>query len=103
MDYIELNKDAYEDSIRVILYAHKDYAKMTETERIRATYQHCCLKYVNKEYMTNTSLRERFGMNRNSASTISRLIALTIEQGKVKDFDPNDKTKKFRKYIPYWA
>ena len=32
--------EEYEDSIRVIIFAHKDYSKMTEEERIRATYQH---------------------------------------------------------------
>ena len=35
--------EEYEDSIRVILYAHKEYSKMTEEERIRATYQHLLL------------------------------------------------------------
>lgn len=41
--------EEYEDSIRVIIYAHKEYAKMAAEERLRATYQHCCLKYVNKD------------------------------------------------------
>lgn len=30
--------EEYEDSIRVIIYAHKDYAKMTEEERLRALH-----------------------------------------------------------------
>lgn len=95
--------EEYEDSIRVILYAHKEYSKMTEEERIRATYQHCSLKYVNKEFMTNTTLRERFRIDKNNSSIVSRLIASTIEKGLIKDFDPDGNTKKFKKYIPYWA
>lgn len=95
--------ETYEDSIRVILYSYKEYSKMTEEERIRATYQHCCLKYVNKEYMTNTTLRERFKINKNNASIISRLISTSIKKRYIKDFDPKDNTKKFKKYIPYWA
>lgn len=95
--------EEYEDSIRVILYAHKEYSKMTEEERIRATYQHCSLKYVNKEFMTNTTLRERFKIDKNNSSIVSRLIASTIEKGLIKDFDPDGNTKKFKKYIPYWA
>ncbi len=95
--------EEYEDSIRVILYAHKEYSKMTEEERIRATYQHCSLKYVNKEFMTNTTLRERFKIDKNNSSIVSRLIASTIEKGLIKDFDPDGSTKKFKKYIPYWA
>lgn len=95
--------EEYEDSIRVILYAHKEYSKMTEEERIRATYQHCSLKYVNKEFMTNTTLRERFRIDKNNSSIVSRLIASTLEKGLIKDFDPDGNTKKFKKYIPYWA
>lgn len=95
--------EEYEDSIRVIIFAHKDYSKMTEEERIRATYQHCCLKFVNKEIMTNTTLRERFKIDKNNSSTVSRLIAIAIEKGVIKDFDPNGNTKKFKKYIPFWA
>lgn len=95
--------EEYEDSIRVILYAHKEYSKMTEEERIRATYQHCSLKYVNKEFMTNTTLRERFRIDKNNSSIVSRLIASSIEKGLIKDFDPDGNTKKFKKYIPYWA
>lgn len=95
--------EEYEDSIRVILYAHKEYSKMTEEERIRATYQHCSLKYVNKEFMTNTTLRERFRIDKNNSSIVSRLIASAGEKGLIKDFDPDGNTKKFKKYIPYWA
>ena len=43
--------EEYEDSLRVILYPYKEYAKLTEIERLRATYQHCCVKYVNKEFL----------------------------------------------------
>lgn len=95
--------EEYEDSIRVIIFAHKDYSKMTEEERIRATYQHWCLKFVNKEIMTNTTLRKRFKIDKNNSSTVSRLIATAIEKGVIKDFDPNGNTKKFKKYIPFWA
>ena len=95
--------EEYEDSIRVIIYAHKDYAKMTEEERLRATYQHCCLKYVNKELMTNTTLRERFGIDKNNSSIVSRLISTALQKKIIKDFDPEGTTKKFKKYIPFWA
>ena len=80
----------------MVLYAHKEYAKMTEEERVRAAYQHCCLKYVNKEFMTNTTLRERFRIDKNNSSIVSRLIALAIEKNVIKDFDPEGSTKKFK-------
>lgn len=53
--------------------------------------------------MTNTTLRERFRIDKNNSSTVSRLISLAIEKNIIKDFDPDGNTKKFKKYIPYWA
>ena len=53
--------------------------------------------------MTNTTLRKRFKIDKNNSSTVSRLIATAIEKGVIKDFDPNGNTKKFKKYIPFWA
>lgn len=33
---------------------------MYRNDRVRACYQHCCLRYVMNQKMTNRSLRERF-------------------------------------------
>ncbi len=38
---------------RVVLFAHKDHRDMDIEDRVRACYQHCCLKYVNREPMNN--------------------------------------------------
>ena len=62
-----------EQHTRVILFSHKDYKDMDVEDRIRACYQHCCLKYVNKKPMNNTSLRERFSINEKSSATVSRI------------------------------
>ena len=94
--------EVYEDSIRVILYPYKEYAKLTEEERLRATYQHCCIKYVNRDYMTNTSLRERFKIEKNNSPMVSKILSLAVERKLIKVFDPNSGNK-FKKYIPYWA
>ena len=95
--------EEYEDSLRVILYPYKEYAKLTEIERLRATYQHCSVKYVNKEFMTNSSLRERFKIDKVNSSMVSRILALALKRKLIKDFDPENKNNKAKKYIPYWA
>jgi ATP-dependent DNA helicase RecG len=43
-----------------LLFAHKDFDEMDRNDRIRACYQHCCLRYLMNERMTNQSLRARF-------------------------------------------
>lgn len=48
-----------EDNTVAILYADKPLSAMDAKDRIRACYQHACLKYVFNERMTNESLRTR--------------------------------------------
>ena len=72
-------------------------------DKMRATYQHCCLKYVTNEKMTNQSLRSRFGIEERNAATASRIIGDTLNEGLVKNDDPNTNSKKYAKYIPFWA
>ncbi len=59
--------DFREDDIRttVVLYSHVDFSEMSRQDRIRACYQHCCLRYVFNEPMTNSSLRTRFQLASN--------------------------------------
>ncbi|MDD3308289.1 MAG: transcriptional regulator, partial [Acetobacterium sp.] len=57
-------------------------------------YQHCCLKYVSSDFMTNQTLRQRFQIEEKNYSTASRIIADTIGAGLIKDYDPVSKSKK---------
>lgn len=87
----------------VVLFGHKDFAAMDRSERVRACYQHCCLRYVMNEKMTNQSLRTRFELPETKAETVSRIIKDTIEEGKVKLVDPESTSKRYAKYVPFWA
>lgn len=88
---------------RVILYSVKDLKAMDKQDKIRACYLHACLKYVSGEYMTNQSLRERFGIAEHNYSIASRIIGDTKDKELVKDYDPENKSKTYAKYLPFWA
>lgn len=92
-----------EHFLRVVLYAHKALRFMDKNDKIRACFQHCALKYVSGEFMTNKSLRERFNVAEKNYPAISRIIADTIEAGLIRDYDEINKSKKFAKYVPFWA
>lgn len=77
--------------------------QMDKHDKIRACYLHACAKYVSGEMMTNQSLRDRFGIEEHNYSTASRIISDAIASGLVKDFDADNKSKKYAKYIPYWV
>lgn len=88
---------------QVILYGPRPLREMDHRDKIRACYQHACLKYANGQPMTNQSFRERMGIAEQNYSIASRIIAEAIEDGKIKAYDPDNKSKKHAKYIPFWA
>lgn len=94
--------EIYNDHTKVILYSHKEFAKMTKDDRYRACYLHACLKRVNRDYMTNASLRERFDIDSKNSSMISRLLNDTCKIGLIK-ISPDSTSDKNRKYLPFWA
>ncbi|MFN8525599.1 MAG: ATP-binding protein [Chloroflexota bacterium] len=89
-------------STRAVLFAHKPLTRMDKVERVRACYLHACLRFVQREQFTNSSLRERFGIRPQNLATASRIIRETLEEGLIKPYDP-DQSKKMAKYVPYWA
>lgn len=91
-----------EEHTRVVLFAHQDYRNMGQEDRIRACYQHCCLKYVNREPMNNTSLRLRFQIDEGNSAMVSRVIKQTIEAGLIRLYDPAANRRTYR-YVPWWA
>ena len=91
-----------DEHTRVTLFTHKPWTEMDREERVRACYLHSCLKYVTNDFMTNASLRQRFGMDEKSISIASRVIRDTVEARKVRPKDP-ETAPKHMKYVPYWA
>jgi ATP-dependent DNA helicase RecG len=90
------------DSTRVVLFSHRPLTAMDRADRSRACYHHACLRYVERDMMTNSSLRQRFGIEEKNSATASRIIREAMEDGVVKPFDP-DQGKKYAKYQPHWA
>lgn len=94
--------EAPEGFTRAVLFAHKSLAAMNRGDRVRACYMHACLGYVMRQPVTNTSLRERFGIEEKNAALASRLLNEAIEDGMIVVRDPSVGTRS-RSYLPYWA
>lgn len=87
---------------RITLYAARALGQMDKEDKIRACYQHCCLKVVSGELMSNQSLRHRFNIEEKNYSTVSRIIADTIGAGLIKAYREENKAKRYTKYVPWW-
>ncbi|MCF7733048.1 MAG: putative DNA binding domain-containing protein [Cephaloticoccus sp.] len=87
---------------RAVLFSHKALREMDRTERSRACYLHASLRYVERDVMTNSSLRARFGIQEQNSAFASRIIREAMEDGMVKRADETQ-GRKHAKYLPFWA
>lgn len=87
----------------VTIYGPKSFQGMDRDDRIRATYQHSALKWVMSERMTNQSLRDRFHLPESKSAITSQIIAAAIEAGLVKPDEGVGSSRKFARYLPFWA
>ena len=90
------------DNTRVTIFAHRPLARMEQADRVRACYLHACLRYVRRDYLTNTSLRERFGMTQAQTPVVSRLIREAVDAGAIVPQDA-EAAPKLMRYVPAWA
>lgn len=91
-----------DEHTRCVLFAHRQFREMDKQDRIRAAYLHACLRYVQRDYMTNATLRERFGIEEQNAAMASRIIKDALEASVIRQFD-EAASRKYMKYVPWWA
>lgn len=91
------------NSVVATLFSARKLNEMDRADKIRACYQHACLRYVSREVMTNASFRKRLGIEDQNYATASRIIADAIEAGLVKPRDPENTSRKHASYVPFWA
>lgn len=87
---------------KVTMFSPKTMRQMNKEDKIRACYQHCVLRYVSGEKMTNESLRGRLNISPTNYSIASRIIGETLNVDLIK-LDDNSRSRKFAQYIPIWA
>lgn len=85
-----------------ILFAHIEFDEMSRDDRIRACYLHACLQYVNRQKMTNKSLRERFGLPEEKTSVVTRIINAAVSERLIAN-SSNSESRRDTFYVPYWS
>ena len=87
----------------VVIFGLKPFEDMDRDDRVRACYQHCSLKWVMSERMTNQTLRARFHLPEAKAATVSQVISAALEAGVVKLDEKAGGSRRFARYLPFWA
>lgn len=91
----------YDENTKVTLFSKMDFFDMPTEDKLWACYMHACIKYIQNEFLTNSSLRERFGLEEHSSASISRLIKDACDKHYIKKLE--DTAPKHSKYVPIWA
>lgn len=94
--------DVYEESTKVILFSETRFSDISIEDRIWGCYLHACIKYIQGDYLTNSSLRSRFGLKDSSSGMVSRIIKESVEKKYIRPFDPNT-APRYMKYLPIWG
>ena len=90
-------------------FKHNFHSEKEIGERLSALsnsaclYQHTCLRYVSNEQTTNQSLRTRFQIEDKNYPMISRLLKDAVDASLIKLANPEEKSPRNRKYVPYWG
>jgi predicted HTH transcriptional regulator len=92
----------YQDSTKVSLFSHYEFSNISMEDKLWSVYLHACVRFVEGDVLTNSSLRERFGLKVSSSGMMSRLIKEAMAQKLIKPIDPTT-APRYMKYIPIWA
>jgi ATP-dependent DNA helicase recG-like protein len=91
-----------ENSMRVVLFGPKDFSELSKEEKLRACFFHCVLCWIKNDYMNNTTLRNRFGLEQDEYQSVSTIISECVKKKRIIPADPNQGNR-YAKYVPYWV
>lgn len=94
---------AGDDFTRVTVHGRKTLRQYTVSDRLNLVYMHAGLQHIKHDVLTNRSLRERFPEDIMSLVVASRWIADALEAGKIKQVETGSQSRKFARYVPFWA
>jgi predicted HTH transcriptional regulator len=91
-----------QNSMRVVLFGPRPFSKMTKQDKQRACFYHCVIRWLQHDYMSNSTLRERFSLAPEEYQAVSGVISEAVKAKRIAPADPNQ-GKKNARYVPYWA
>lgn len=92
----------YDENTKVTLFSNMPFSAIPLEDKLWSLYLHACIQQLQGEYLTNSSLRKRFGLSENNSASISRLIKEALAKKLIKPFDTTT-APRYMKYIPIWA
>jgi ATP-dependent DNA helicase RecG len=93
---------ASKNSMRVVIFGPKKFSLLSKADKRWACFCHCVIRWIRHDYMSNSSLRERFKLARDDYQAASAVITDAKREGRIVPADAKQGNK-HAKYVPYWA
>jgi ATP-dependent DNA helicase RecG len=93
---------ASENSMCVVLYGPKEFSRLSNAEKRWACFCHCVVHWIRRDFMSNTTLRERFRLKPDEYQLASAVISDAKKAGRIVPAEEGEGNK-YARYVPYWA
>jgi ATP-dependent DNA helicase RecG len=90
-----------ENSMRVVIFGPKKFGQLSKADKVWSCFCHCVVRWIRHDYMSNTSLRQRFSLPDEEYQAASGVISDARKAGRIVPADPKQGRKNAR-YVPYW-
>jgi predicted HTH transcriptional regulator len=91
-----------EHSMRVVVFGPKKFNELSKQDKIWSCFCHCVVRWLRNDYMSNSSLRQRFALPDNEYQIVSAVIFDTRKARKIVPAETNQ-SNKYARYVPWWA
>lgn len=81
----------------------QNFTSLTLEERAWAVFMHASFKYECGTHMTNATFRERYGLTKARTALVTNAISAAIEYGMIRLYDESSQSRRYAKYVPFWA
>jgi predicted HTH transcriptional regulator len=87
---------------RVILSGPRAFGQLSKVDRIWACYCHCVVRWLRRDFMSNTTLRQRFSLGDSEYQVVSAVIPAARKEHLIKEAEAGQ-GKRNARYVPYFA
>lgn len=88
---------------KATLIGKHDFTTMSTHERTWAVFMHACRLYAARSAMTNSTFRKRYALPPGRSSLVSLAIQQTVDEGLIRPQDAESTSKRYARYLPFYA
>lgn len=94
---------ASDSSTTIVLHKERHFDDMNINERVWAAFLHASVRHAASGSLTNSSLRQRFGLSDSKAAVVSQTIAAAVESELLKLDPRSGASRRHARYLPFFA